>query len=147
MQTAALTPFSRRSHSRMQTSAIQTCGTAKGCTAGRVRNSDMGNPGMRTCKRLQCRTCSQFRHAQSRHADVQTAPLQKVFAIGTCAIQTCGRAEGCKICMLEVRMRSAYALLPRKNACWKCVCKAHMHHLLGNLHAGSTHAKRICTTS
>ena len=44
-------------------------------------------------------------------------------------------------------MRSAYALLPRKNACWKCVCKAHMHHFLGNLHAGSAHAKRICATS
>ena len=52
-----------------------------------------------------------------------------------------------EICMLEVRMRSASALSPRKYACWECACKAHMHHLLGNLHAGSAHAKRMCATS
>ena len=49
--------------------------------------------------------------------------------------------------MLEVRMQSAYAPPPRKSACWKCACEAHMRYLLGNTHAGSVHAKRICTTS
>jgi len=41
--------------------------------------------------------------------------------------------------MLEVRMQSAYAPPPRKSACWKCSCEAHMRYLLGNLHVGSTH--------
>ena len=41
--------------------------------------------------------------------------------------------------MLEVRMQSAYAPPPRKSACWKCPCEAHMRYLPGNTHVGSTH--------